>query len=70
MTWYNPRTWFADSEKLNPAQTVIARQEGTFIGSDYQVTYSQAFDKLECVNRGVSMIVSACSSLDYDIKDK
>lgn len=70
MTWYNPRTWFVDSEKLNPAQTIIARQEGTYIGSDYQVSYAQAFDKLECVNRGVSMIVSACSSLDYDIKDK
>ena len=70
MTWYNPRTWFTGSEKLNPAQTVIARQEGTFIGSDYQITYAQAFDKLECVNRGVNMIVSACSSLDYDVKDK
>jgi len=70
MTWYNPRSWFVDSEKLNPAQTVIARQEGTYIGSDYQVSYAQAFDKLECVNRGVNMIVSACSSLDYDIKDK
>lgn len=70
MTWYNPKTWFASSTKLNPAQTVIARQEGTFIGSDYEITYAQAFDKLECVNRGVNMIVSACSSLDYDVKDK
>jgi len=49
MTWYNPRTWFADSTKLNPAQTVIERQEGTFIGTDFQITYAQAFDKLECV---------------------
>lgn len=71
MTWYNPRTWFANSEeKLNPAQTIISRQEGVFIGTEYQIGYSQAFDKLECVNRGVNMIVSACSSLDYDVKDK
>lgn len=70
MTWYNPRTWFADSEKLNPAQEIIYRQEGSFIGTEFQLTYATAFDKLECVNRGVNMIVSACSSLDYDVKDK
>lgn len=70
MAWYNPKTWFADSEKLNPAQESISREQGTFIGSDFSIGYIEAFDKLESVNRGVNMIVSACSSLDYDIKDK
>ena len=71
MAWYNPKDWFADNtEKLNPAQEVIARHEGSFIGSDYQVSYANAFENLESVNRGVNMIVSACSSLEYDIKDK
>ena len=71
MAWYNPKDWFTNNtEKLNPAQEVIARQEGSFIGSDYSVNYSNAFNALESVNRGVSMIVSACSSLDYDVKEK
>lgn len=77
MAWYNPGTWFEEKamtgemvEKLNPAQEIIARQEGTYIGSDYHITYTQAYDKLEAVNRGTNMIISACSSLDYDVKDK
>lgn len=68
MTWYNPNTWF--SQKANPAQAVISMNEGINVFSDASITYAQAFDKLETVNRGVSMIVSGCASLDYDIKDK
>lgn len=71
MTWYNPTTWFADStEKLNPAQQFISREQGVFINSDAEISYTVAFDKLESVNRGTNMIVSGCSSLDYDIKEK
>jgi len=54
---------------MNPAQYVISRDEGINVGSDSSLTYLQAFNKLETVNRGVNMIVSACSSLDYDVKD-
>lgn len=68
MAWYNPSSWFA--EKLNPAQEYISREQGVFINTDSALTYNQAFEKLETVNRGVNMIVSGCSSLDYDIKDK
>jgi HK97 family phage portal protein len=58
-------------EKLNPAQERIAQAEGTQIGSEANlITYQQAFKKLESVNRSVNMVVSAASSLDYDIKDK
>ena len=56
--------------KLNPAQEVIARDEGTDVGTTKLLTFLTAFDKLEVVNRGTNMIVSAASSLDYDIKDK
>jgi HK97 family phage portal protein len=71
MAWYNPSSWFADnSEKLNPAQQLISREQGVFIGSDSVISYNQAFEKLETVNRGVNMIVSGCASLDYDVKDK
>lgn len=66
MTWYNPKTWF---QKENPAQEQIAMNEGGYITTDSSPTYAQAFDKLESVNRGVNMIVNACASLDYDVKD-
>jgi HK97 family phage portal protein len=68
MAWYNPADWF--KEKANPAQEVIYTQEGTMISSDALTSYTLAYRKLESVNRGINMIVRACSSLDYDIKDK
>lgn len=58
------------TEKFNPAQRRIAEEYGSSQGSDASITYAQAFTKLESVNRGVNMIVTACASLDYDIKDK
>lgn len=67
MTWYDPRTW---RTKLNPAQEVIHHYEGTVIHSDAPYNYMVAYKKLEAVNRGVNMIVSACASLDYDVKEK
>ena len=57
-------------EKLNPAHVVISREEGSLVDTTSIITYKEAFDRLESVNRGVNMIVSACSGLDYDIKDK
>lgn len=67
MSWYNPKTW---KTKLNPAQETISIHEGSVIHSDAPYNYTLAYKKLEAVNRGVSMVVSACSSLDYDIKEK
>jgi HK97 family phage portal protein len=69
MAWLqNTRGWIA--EKLNPAQTRIAQEAGTQISTESRITYQQAFQKLESVNRSVSMLVNAASSLDYDVKDK
>jgi len=69
MAWYNTATqWIR--EKLNPAQEIIIRQEGIVVGSDAPANYRTSFKKLESVNRGTNMIVSGCSSLDFDIKDK
>lgn len=70
MTWYNPKDWFKTEEKANPAQTAISIEEGTNIPSDASYNYNTAYKKLEAVNRGVNMVVSACSSLDYDVKEK
>ena len=57
-------------EKLNPAQEVIYNQSGVNQSTDQNLTFVNAFEKLESVNRGVNMIVSAAASLDYDIKEK
>jgi HK97 family phage portal protein len=63
------RSWVV--EKLNPAQVVIASDEGSSVQSNQRiVSYRNAFRHIDSVNRSVNMVVSACSSLDYDIKDK
>jgi HK97 family phage portal protein len=69
MSWINnTQNWIR--EKLNPAQSRIAEAEGTQVGTDAKLTYFQSFKKLEAVNRSVSLLVNAASSLDYDVKDK
>lgn len=69
MSWITKSAdWFR--EKLNPAQARIAQESGTSAQSEPSFTYRQAFTKLESVNRSVNLIVNACSSLDYDVKDK
>ena len=69
MGWVNKvlQGW---ATKLNPAQESISQGEGSASSTASEVGYSQAFNQIEAVNRGVNMIVSACSGLDYDIKDK
>lgn len=68
MAWYNNiGSWFS---KLNPAQEYISYENGTNLSTDSSINYRTAFNKLETVNRGVNMIVNACASLDYDVKDK
>jgi len=66
MEW-NPLNWF---QKNNPAQPIISREAGSIVSSNQLIGYTQSFGKLESVNRGTGLITSACSSLDYDIKDK
>lgn len=61
--------WFR--EKLNPAQSSIQLDEGTNVGSDTRIiSFRNAFKNIDSVNRSVNMVVNACASLDYDIKDK
>ena len=69
MNWIT-RSWDLVREKLNPAQVRIAQENGTRVSTDAPITYKQAFERVEVVNRGVSLIVGACTSLDYDVKDK
>lgn len=73
MAWYNPATWGTEKqvvEKLNPVQQAISYEHGTDLSTTAKYSYLTAFKKLETVNRGVNMIVSAMSSLDFDIKEK
>lgn len=65
--WNKIKSFFS---KANPAQEYISYGEGTNIGTDTSLAYANAFDSLETVNRGVNLIVSACASLEYDIRDK
>ena len=63
------RGWIV--EKLNPAQPSIASDEGSSVQSTQRiVNYRNAFRSIDSVNRSINMVVSACSSLDYDVKDK
>lgn len=65
MAWYSNLI-----SKLNPAQYKISSDEGPDQDTTQSITYIRAFDKIETVNRGVNMIVKACSGLDYDVKEK
>lgn len=56
-------------EKLNPAQEVIYTQEGTNVSTTANISFSKAFNLLESVNRGVNMVVSGASGLDFDVKE-
>ena len=47
--------------KLNPAQPRIADEEGIRATAQFSVPFEKAFEKLECVNRGINMIVDAAS---------
>lgn len=64
----NIKQWL--QTKFNPAQTTISQEHGTNLGSDSKLLYQNSFKNLAMVNRGVNMLVSACGSLDYDVKDK
>lgn len=69
MNWIT-KSYQALRTKLNPAQVRISEGEGSQVSTTSKLSYRQAFKQLESVNRPVSMLVSACASLDYDIKDK
>lgn len=69
MNWFT-KAWQDIREKLNPAQVRIAQDSGTRVSSDAPLTFQQAFERVEVVNRGTNLIVNACAGLDYDVKDK
>ena len=64
MAWYDRILGIEREEKLNPAQTYIALDEGLTIDTrEKKDNYRSAFEELEVVNRAVNMIVDDTSDI-------
>ena len=74
MAWYDgliPGRRQQLEEKLNPAQPLIARDEGFNITSrEIPTNYRNAYEQQEVVNRGVNMIVDDVAEIPIDVGDK
>ena len=69
MAWYD--FILGRSEKENPAQYVIARDEGLTIDTRENVlNYRNAYETLEIVNRAVNMIVDDAAEVPFDVGEK
>ena len=69
MAWYD--RFFNREEKLNPAQPMIARDEGLTIGTTENFrNFAAAYEELEVVNRAVNMIVDDASEIPVDVGEK
>ena len=69
MAWYD--RIFNRQEKLNPAQPLIARDEGLTIGTTENFrNFASAYEELEVVNRAVNMIVDDASEIPVDVGEK
>ena len=68
MAWYDRFLGIKREEKENPAQYVISRDEGLTIDSrENTVSYRNAYESLEVVNRAVNMIVDDSSEIPFDV---
>ena len=71
MAWYDRFIGRNAEEKANPAQYVIARDQGTTIQSVEVVhNYRSAYEQLEIVNRAVNMIVDDAAEIPFDVGEK
>ena len=71
MAWYDRFLGIDRGEKDNPAQYVIARNEGLTIDSiEHQISYRNAYETIEIVNRAVNMVVDDTAEVPFDIGDK
>ena len=69
MAWYD--FLLGRTEKENPAQYVISRDEGLTIDTREKVlNYRNAYETLEIVNRAVNMIVDDSSEIPFDVGEK
>ena len=71
MAWYDRFLGRDKQEKENPAQYVISRDEGMTIDSrENIITYRNAYESLEVVNRAVNMIVDDSAEVPFDVGEK
>ena len=71
MAWYDRLLGRTTEEKLNPAQSFIALDEGLTINTrEKKDNYRSAYEELEVVNRAVNMIVDDVSDISFQIGDK
>ena len=71
MAWYDRFLGIDRGEKDNPAQYVIARNEVLTIDSiEHQISYRNAYETIEIVNRAVNMVVDDTAEVPFDIGDK
>lgn len=74
MAWYDfllGRDTKQVEEKLNPAQYVISRNEGVAINSrENVISYRNAYEQLEVVNRAVNMIVDDSSDIPFLVQEQ
>ena len=69
MAWYD--RLFNRQEKLNPAQPLIARDQGFTVSTTEKYTnYANAYEQLEVVNRAVNMVVDDSSEIPVDVGEK
>ena len=68
MAWYDRILGIQREEKLNPSQYVISRNEGITIDSrEPTISYRNAYEQLEIVNRAVNMIVDDVAEIPYTV---
>jgi len=71
MAWYDRLLGRRTEEKLNPAQSFIALEEGLTVSTrEKKDNYRSAYEELEVVNRAVNMIVDDVSDISFQVGDK
>jgi hypothetical protein len=71
MAWYDRLFGIDREEKDNPAQYIISRNEGLTIDSrEQQISYRNAYETIEIVNRAVNMVVDDTAEVPFDVGDK
>ena len=71
MAWYDRFLGINREEKENPAQYIISRDQGLTVDTrENTISYRNAYETLEIVNRGVNMIVDDTAEIPYDVGTK
>ena len=71
MAWYDRFLGKDREEKENPAQYIISRDQGLTVDTrENTISYRNAYETLEIVNRGVNMIVDDTAEIPFDVGTK